>query len=62
MKISFKDKETDNSFKEFVCENKNVLNVLLSYLSLAKNPIIRIVANALSQIIAVACPEKKTKK
>lgn len=60
MKLTFKDKETDGKFKQYVCENKEVLKVLFWYLSLAKNPIIRIVAKAISQIVEVACPEKKT--
>lgn len=60
MKLTFKDQKTNEKFKEFVCENKDTLDILLWYLSLSKNPIIRIASKTLDSILDIACPEKKT--
>lgn len=60
MKLTFKDQETDKKFKEYVCENKNVLDVLLWFGEQAKNPIVRILFRTIGQILDVVCPEKKT--
>lgn len=60
MKLTFKDKETEGKFKDFVCENKLTLKILCDFGQLAKNPIVRIVFGSLSKILDVTCPEKKT--
>lgn len=60
MKLKFKTPEEENKFKEFVCENKNILETLFLFGSLAKSAIVRIAFKALSDILKVTCPEKKT--
>lgn len=61
MKLTFKEKEVENNFKDFACENKSILLILCDFGQLAKNPIVRIVFRSLAQIINVVCTEKKTK-
>jgi len=56
MKISFKSKQEEGKFKQFVCKNKEMLKTFLAFGETMKNPIVRLLFKGLSEALDIICP------
>ena len=57
MKISFRKKEDENKFKNFVCENKKVLRAFFAFGSAIRNPFAKGLFFLFSKVLGVICPD-----
>ena len=57
MKISFHTKKDESEFKKFVCKNKKVLKTFLGFGMLMKNPLLKLIFEALSKGLDIICPD-----